>query len=108
MAMTTTGLIAIIGSALVVGLALAVLILRGTARVNADRRSSQAQPAQDRSALQASMDSFRAAMDSFHTEMQRLAERRSAQHAHRLFQNPDPSRFTGSLLCPPLNSLRAK
>ena len=77
MAMPTADLIAIIGSVLGVGLALAVLIMRSTARVDTDRRAFQAEAAQDRRALQASMDSFRAAMDSFRAEMQRLAERQS-------------------------------
>ena len=77
MGMPAADLIAIIGSVLGVGLALAVLIMRSTARVDADRRAFQAEAAQDRRALQASMDSFRAAMDSFRAEMQRLAERQS-------------------------------
>ena len=81
MGMPTADLIAIIGSVLGVGLALAVLIMRSTARVDADRHAFQAEAAQDRRALQASMDSFRAEMDSFRAdfraEMQRLAERQS-------------------------------
>ena len=50
-------LIAIIGSVLGVGLALAMLIMRTTSRIDADRRG-----------LQRAMETFRA-------EMQRLAER---------------------------------
>lgn len=75
MTMPTADLIAIIGSVLGVGLTLAVLIMRTTARL--DRRAFQAEAAQDRRALQASMDSFRASMDTFRREMQRLAERQS-------------------------------
>ena len=84
MTMPTADLIAIIGSVLGVGLTLAVLIMRTTARLDrrideagADRRAFQAEAAQDRRALQASMDSFRASMDTFRMEMQRLAERQS-------------------------------
>ena len=81
MGMPTADLIAIIGSVLGVGLALAVLIMRSTARVDADRRAFQAEAAQDRRALQASMNSFRTAMDSFRAdfraELQRIAERQS-------------------------------
>ena len=61
--MPAAELIAIIGAMLGVGLALAVLIMRSTARVDADRR-----------ALQASMDTFR-------TEMMRLAERQTRLEA---------------------------
>ena len=75
--MPTAELIAIIGTMLGVGLALAVLIIRSTARVDADRRALQAtmdafrsESAADRRALQASMDTFRA-------EMMRLAERQT-------------------------------
>ena len=50
-----------VGSIAVVGLALAVLILRVTSRLDADRRTLQAR--------------FDTAMDTFRTEMQRLAER---------------------------------
>ena len=48
-----------VGSILVVGLALAALIIRATARFDADRRA------------------FQAGMDDFRKEMQRLAERQS-------------------------------
>ena len=77
MTMPTADLIAIIGSVLGVGLTLAVLIMRTTARLDrrideagADRRAFQAEAAQDRRVWQASMDTFR-------MEMQRLAERQS-------------------------------
>ncbi len=56
----------VIGTGLALGVGLAMLIMRSTARVDADRR-----------ALQTSMDSFRAAMDMFRAEMQRLGERQS-------------------------------
>ena len=52
-----------VGSVAVVGLTLAVLILRVTSRLDADRRAVQAR--------------FDTAMDTFRTEMQRLAERQS-------------------------------
>ena len=52
-----------VGSVAVVGLTLAVLILRAASRLDADRRAVQAR--------------FDTAMDTFRTEMQRLAERQS-------------------------------
>ena len=58
--------IAIIGTVIGVGLALAVLIMRTTARL--DRRIDEV--GADRRAFQAGMDTFRA-------EMMRLAERQS-------------------------------
>ena len=62
------GLVSIIGSVvgtgLAVGLGLAVLIMRSTARVDADRRAADAR--------------FDTAMDAFRTNMQRLAERHAA------------------------------
>ena len=58
-----TDTLTIIGTVLAVGLALATLIMRSTARQDADRRAIQAR--------------FDAAMDTFRTEMQRLAERQS-------------------------------
>ena len=48
-----------VGSVVLVGISLAVLILRVTSRLDTDRRA------------------FQAAMDAFRTEMQRLAERQS-------------------------------
>ena len=53
----------IIGTVLAVGVALATLIMRSTARLDADRREAQRR--------------FDSAMDAFRTEMQRLAERQS-------------------------------
>ena len=70
--MTDPQLFSIIGSVLGVGLALAVLIMRSTARIDADRR-----------AFQQSMDGFRAEMRTFQTEMQRLAERQSTLEGAR-------------------------
>ena len=65
--MTPDQLYAIIGSTVgsitIVGIALAVMILRVTSRLDADRRAFQAR--------------FDTAMDAFRTEMQRLAERQS-------------------------------
>ena len=66
MTMLTAEFITIIGTVIGTGLVLGVLIMRSTARVDADRR-----------ALQTSMDSFRAAMDTFRAETQRLGERQS-------------------------------
>ena len=75
--MTDPQLFSIIGSVLGVGIALAVLIMRSTARVDADRRAFVAEAAADRRAFQQSMDGFRTEMRTFQTEMQRLAERQS-------------------------------
>ena len=55
------------GSVAVVGIALAVLILRAASRLDADRRAYQAR--------------FDTAMDTFRTEMQRLAEQQSLDKA---------------------------
>ena len=52
-------IVPIIGTVIAVGLALATLIMRSTARLDADRRA------------------FQSAMDIFRAEMQRLAERQS-------------------------------
>lgn len=51
---------AIIGTVVVVGLALAVLILRWTARIDADTQAFQVEAAADRRAFQAGMTDFRA------------------------------------------------
>ena len=83
--MTPDQLFAVIGSTVgsvtVVGLALAVLILRVTSRLDADRRAFQAAADADRRAFQAAADTdrraFQAGMDAFRVEMQRLAERQS-------------------------------
>lgn len=60
----------IIGTVLAVGVGLAALIMRSTARFDADRRAVQAR-------FDASMDAFRAEMRTFEREMRRLAERQS-------------------------------
>ena len=77
MIMPTAEFLTLIGAIVGTGLALALLIMRTTARLDrrideagADRRAFQAEAAQDRRAWQASMDTFR-------MEMQRLAERQS-------------------------------
>ena len=62
----------IIGTVLAVGLALAGLIMRSTARLDEDRRAFQTEAAADRRAWQTTMDTFR-------TEMQRLAERHASE-----------------------------
>ena len=66
--------LAIIGTVPAVGLALATLIMRSTARQDADRRATQAAAEADQRAVQARFDT---AMAAFRTEMRRLAERRS-------------------------------
>ena len=58
---TLTIIGSVIGTGLAVGISLAVLILRSTSRLDADRREVQRR--------------FDTAMDTFRTEMQRLAER---------------------------------
>ena len=71
----------VVGTGLALGVGLAMLIMRSTVRVDADRRAFQAEAAQDRRALQAEAAQDRRAlqapMDSFRAEMQRLAERQS-------------------------------
>ena len=70
-----------VGSVAVVGIALAVLILRVTSRLYADRRAFQTAADTDRRASQTAADTdrraFHAAMDAFRAEMQRLAEQQS-------------------------------
>ena len=58
---TLTIIGSVIGTGLAVGISLAVLILRSTSRLDADRREVQRR--------------FDTAMDTFRTEMQRIAER---------------------------------
>ena len=58
---TLTIIGSVIGTGLAVGISLAVLILRSTSRLDADRREAQYR--------------FDAAMDTFRTEMQRVARR---------------------------------
>ena len=62
--------LSIIGSVIGTGLALAVLMLRITARLDADRRTADAKADADRRAHQASMDAFRA-------DMREIAERQA-------------------------------
>ena len=85
MAVPSTDLIAIIGSVfgadLAVDLALAVLIMRSTARIDADRRALQAAIDTFRTGSDADRRALRAAMDTFRTEMMRLAERQSRLEA---------------------------
>ena len=60
----------IIGTVLAVGVGLAALIMRSTARLDAERRAIQAR-------FDTAMDTFRSEMRTFEREMLRLAERRS-------------------------------
>ena len=81
MVVPSTDLIAIIGSVFGVGLALAVLIMRSTARIDADRRALQAAMDTFRTGSDADRRALQAAMDTFRTEMMRLAERQSRLEA---------------------------
>ena len=60
----------VIGTVIGTGLALAVLMMRITARLDADRRAADARADADRRAHQASMDAFR-------IEMREIAERQA-------------------------------
>ena len=62
--------LSIIGTMVGTGLALAVLMMRITARLDADRRAADARADADRRAHQASMDAFR-------VEMREIAERQA-------------------------------
>ena len=62
--------LSIIGSVIGTGLALALLMMRITARLDADRRAADARADADRRAHQASMDAFR-------IEMREIAERQA-------------------------------
>ena len=76
--MPSPELVAIIGSVIGVGLALAVLILRSTTRIDADRRAFQSEAAQDRRAMQSAMDTFRTEMQApGRTPVQSRRHRRS-------------------------------
>ena len=99
--MSTVDLIAIIGSIFGSALALGVMMMRFAARIDADRRAFQAEAAQDRRALRASMDRADARMDSirtcnqasmdrFQAEMQRFAERQSRVEAAREVRSLNP------------------
>lgn len=69
--------LSIIGSVIGTGLALALLMMRITARLDADRRAADARADADRRAHQASMDTFRA-------EMREIAERQARVEGPRL------------------------
>ncbi len=67
---TITIIASVGGTVVVVGLALAGLIMRATSRIDSDRRAADARHDAD-------LREFRGAMDTFRSEMQRLAERQS-------------------------------
>ena len=71
----------IIGTVLAVGVALAGLMIRTTARLDRRIDNDKATADADRRAIQArfdaAMDAFRAEMRTFEREMRRLAERQS-------------------------------
>ena len=73
--------LSIIGSVIGTGLALAVLMMRITARLDADRRATDAKADADRRAFDAKADADRrahqASMDAFRTEMREIAERQA-------------------------------
>ena len=82
--------LSIIGSVVGTGLALAVIIMRNTARLDADRRAADAKADADRRAFEAKADAERrasdakadadrrahqAAMDAFRADMREISER---------------------------------
>ena len=73
--------LSIIGSVFGTGLALAVLMMRITARLDADRRAFEAKADADRRASDAKADADRrahqASMDTFRAEMRQIAERQA-------------------------------
>ena len=80
--------LSIIGSVVGTGLALAVLMMRITARLDADRRAADAKADADRRAADARADAVRraadadrrahqASMDAFRAEMRQIAERQA-------------------------------
>lgn len=73
--------LSIIGSVIGTGLALAVLMMRITARLDADRRAADAKWAADRRAADSKWDADRrahqASMDAFRAEMREIAERQA-------------------------------
>ena len=75
--MTGPELFSVIGSVVGVGLALAVLMLRVTSRIDADRRAADARADKHWAEAAADRRAFQVAMDDFRKEMQRLAERQS-------------------------------
>ena len=83
--MTPQDLITIVGSVVGVGLALSVLIMRTTARLDrridetaADRRAFQSEAAADRRAWQESMNDFRKEMAQLASRQSRLDGRMDA------------------------------
>lgn len=73
--------LSIIGSVIGTGLALAILMMRITARLDADRRAADARWAADRRAADSKWDADRrahqASMDAFRVEMREIAERQA-------------------------------
>ena len=73
--------LSIIGSVIGTGLALALLMMRITARLDADRRAADAKADADRRAFEAKADADRrahqASMDAFRDEMRQIAERQA-------------------------------
>ena len=73
--------LSIIGSVFGTGLALAVIMMRITARLDADRRAFEAKADADRRAADAKADADRrahqASMDAFRAEMREIAERQA-------------------------------
>ena len=73
--------LSIIGTVVGTGLALAVLMMRITARLDADRRAADAKWAADRRAADSKWDADRrahqASMDAFRVEMREIAERQA-------------------------------
>ena len=67
----------IIGTVLAVGVGLAALIMRSTARLDADRRAIQARFDTAMDTFRSEMGAFRSEMRTFEREMLRLAERQS-------------------------------
>ena len=73
--------LSIIGSVIGTGLALALLMMRITARLDADRRAFEAKADAERRAADARADADRrahqASMDAFRIEMREIAERQA-------------------------------
>ena len=69
--------LSIIGSVVGTGLALAVLMMRITARLDADRRAADAKADADRRAADADRRAHQASMDAFRAEMRQIAERQA-------------------------------
>ncbi len=67
----------IIGTVLAVGVGLAALIMRSTARLDAERRAIQARFDTAMDTFRSEMGAFRSEMRTFEREMLRLAERQS-------------------------------